>query len=143
MSTFPLSTHCAHLKNDVEGLSLLEELANEVPIKENRNASPSSWYTALIAGEYFFDGFGFDAYRKKFEWEEVSIDQNERLHKPIKPLLPFLEQLNRELPTKWDRQRKAFVTDHDWLLWDFKEQGPGGSVRDIHRGEGGEPPSSE
>jgi hypothetical protein len=48
------------------------------------------------------------------------VDEHERRHKPRRPLLPFLERLNRELPKKWDRKQRQFVPDDDWLLWDFK-----------------------
>ncbi len=120
-----------HLEGDEKGLALLNELKEVVPIKENRNASPSSWYAALITGEYFFDGFGFEDHARDFGWDPGDLDTHERTYKPQKPLLPFLEQLNRELPRKWDSDRKAFVPDYDWLLWDLKEEhGGGGSVSD-------------
>jgi hypothetical protein len=125
-----------HLKKDKEGLRLLNQLADEVPIKENKTASPSSWYTALISGEYFFDGFGFEQYKEQFDWSEMSIDQNERDHKPSKPLLPFISDLNKKLPEKWNRDKRAFVRDEDWLLWELKAQGQGAVVSDVHAGPG-------
>jgi hypothetical protein len=111
-----------HLKNDPRGAELLARLEREIPIRENPRAVPSLWYIPLVGGENFFDGFGFAAYRKKLGWkEEIAVDEHERRHKPRRPLLPFLEKLNRELPKKWDRKLRKFVPDDDWLLWDFKE----------------------
>ena len=49
----------AHLKDDKEGLALLEKLAAEVPIKPNPRGIPSMWYMPLIGSGNFFDGFGF------------------------------------------------------------------------------------
>jgi hypothetical protein len=108
-----------HLTGDAKGTELLNALTAKVPIKENTNASPSSWYTSLIAGQYFFDGFGFESYRSKFSWPDADIDKNEAAHAPRRPLLPFLEKLNEELPKKWDRGKRELVTDTDWLLWDL------------------------
>jgi hypothetical protein len=119
-----------HLENDETGKTLLEDLVKKVPVKENVNASPSSWYTSLIAGEYFFDGFGFESYKSEFGWDDADIDRNEQAHKPRRALLPFLAGVNRELPKKWDRELKSFVTDTDWLLWDLKQQDAGGNVGD-------------
>src|SRR2546430_6713438 len=51
-------------------------------------------------------------------------------HPPQKPLLPFLEKLNRELPLKWDRATKKFVRNDDWLLWDLRKHQAGASVVD-------------
>jgi hypothetical protein len=123
-----------HLKDDQKGLDLLLKLIDKVPIKENREASPSSWYTALIAGEYFFDGFGFEPYREEFQWEEADIDQNERAHPPKRPLLPYLRDLQKALPKKWDGRKKALVADTDWLIWDLKPQDGGGHVSDRRSG---------
>jgi hypothetical protein len=119
-----------HLQGDRVGTDLLESLTAKVPIKENRNASPSSWYMSLIAGEYFFDGFGFAKYKDEFQWKQADIDDNEQAHPPARPLLPFLKNISNKLPEKWDRHQKAFVTDTDWLLWDLKEEGSGGCVSD-------------
>lgn len=117
-----------HLKSDAVALDLLDELANEVPIKENLNASPSLWYMPLIGGEHFFDGFGFAQYRERFGWPEIAMDVSEQAHPPLKPLLPFIEQANRELPRKWDRRAGKFVTNDDWLLWDIQPDKSGGAV---------------
>ena len=116
-----------HLRDDREGTRLLEDLQAEVPIKENDNASPSLWYMPLVGGEHFFDGFGFKEYRDEFELEKTPLDENEEKWPPKKPLLPFLANLNRALPTKWDRTAHKFVPNDDWLLWDLHRR-DGGSV---------------
>ena len=110
-----------HLKNDPKGAALLARLEKEIPIRENPHAAPSLWYLPLVGGENFFDGFGFALYRKRFGWrEEIPLDEHERRHKPRRPLLPFLEKLNRRLPKKWDGKLDRFVPDDDWLLWDLR-----------------------
>lgn len=109
-----------HLADDPKGLSLLDELERQVPIKENLNASPSLWYMPLIGGEHFFDGFGFDRYRGDFNWPEIALDESERRYPPKKPLLPFIAQANIELPKKWDRHRDKFTENDDWLLWNLQ-----------------------
>jgi hypothetical protein len=118
----------AHLAKDQKGLDLLKELEQEVPIKENLNASPSLWYMPLIGGEHFFDGFGFAKYRKQFGWPEIPLDLHEKEHPPKKPLLPFIEDANNELPKKWDRHTGQFVTNDDWLLWELKKSDKGATV---------------
>lgn len=122
-----------HLKSDTEGLILLGELAKEVPINENLNASPSLWYMPLIGGEHFFDGFGFAQYIERFGWPESPVDKNERIHPPRKPLLPFIEKANRELPKKWDRRTGQFVTNDDWLLWELEQGTSGAAVEGPHQ----------
>jgi hypothetical protein len=107
---------------DPKGLKLLQELKNEVPIKNNARGIPSLWYMPLVASESFFDGFGFRKYRDHFGWKEIPLDANEQRHRPRRPLLPFLEKLSRRLPKKWDRRLKDFVADDDWMLWDLKRQ---------------------
>jgi hypothetical protein len=130
--SFPaLKSLSEHLANDQVGKKLLEELQAQVPIKENDNASPSLWYMPLVGGEHFFDGFGFKKYRDQFGWAETALDKNEQEHAPQKPLLPFLEQLNRELPTKWDRVARKFVRNDDWLLWDLHKSKAGAEVSDV------------
>ena len=110
-----------HLKSDPAGSELLEKLVGEAPIKENPRGIPSLWYIPLVGGENFFDGFGFAPFRKKFGWkEDIALDGHERRHKPKRPLLSFLEKLNRKLPKKWSSVRKKFVADDDWLLWDLQ-----------------------
>jgi hypothetical protein len=117
-----------HLKSDDVGRKLLDELEDQVPIKENLNASPSLWYMPLIGGEHFFDGFGFADYRERFGWPEIPMDIAERERPPQKPLLPFIEQANRELAKKWDRHTGRFVPNDDWLLWDLQPEGIGAAV---------------
>jgi hypothetical protein len=129
--SFPaLSRLKEHLAKDAEGTALLDDLVSQVPIKENKNASPSLWYMPLVGGEQFFDGFGFDLYRERFDWTEISLDKNEKDYPPEKPLLPFLERLNRELPLKWNRATGKFVRNDDWLLWDLHKHESGASVTD-------------
>jgi hypothetical protein len=129
--SFPaLSRLREHLAKNAAGTALLEDLVAQVPIKENKNASPSLWYMPLVGGEHFFDGFGFSLYRERFGWTEISLDKNEEDYPPQKPLLPFLEKLNRELPLKWDRTAKKFARNDDWLLWDLHKHKSGASVAD-------------
>ena len=109
-----------HLKNDTKALGLLEQLANAVPVKENPLGIPSSWYMTLVGGEGFFDGFGFKAYRRRFQWRRIPLDDREDSQEPKRPLLPFLEKLDQHLPKKWDNKRKRYVINDDWLLWDLK-----------------------
>jgi hypothetical protein len=102
---------------------LLRRLECEIPIKENPRGIPSLWYIPLVGGENFFDGFGFARYRKRFGWkEELAIDRHERRFPPKRPVLPFVEKLNRRLPKKWDARLNRFVDDDDWLLWDFSQK---------------------
>jgi hypothetical protein len=117
-----------HLADDKTGLDLLDRLTAQVPIKENLNASPSLWYMPLVGAGHFFDGFGFEPYRRRFKWARTPLDDNEARHAPRKPLLPFLERLNRGLPKRWDFRKKAFVPDDDWLLWDLRPQDKGAAV---------------
>jgi hypothetical protein len=104
-------------KSDREGSKMLKDLEEQVPIKENPDGSPSLWYMPLIGGEHFFDGFGFAQYRDRFKWRRVEMDDREDANPPQKPLLPFLEGLNRQLPLKWDRHLQKFGPNNDWLLW--------------------------
>jgi hypothetical protein len=46
-------------------------------------------------------GFGFQL--------GTAIDERERRRRPVRPLLPFLEKLNKRLPLKWDNRRKTYV----------------------------------
>lgn len=109
-----------YLKTDPAGSEMLTKLEREIPIKENPRGIPSLWYIPLVGGENFFDGFGFAAYRKRFGWkQDIALDWHERRFKPKRPLLPFLESLNKKLPKKWSSVRKKFVADDDWLLWDL------------------------
>ena len=124
-----------HLEKDAAGAALLWQLESEIPIKENPRGIPSLWYIPLVGGENFFDGFGFASYRKRFGWHtDIPLDQHERDFPPKRPLLPFVEKLNRRLPKRWDRKLNRFVADDDWLLWDFSNQRtPGKRVETIRK----------
>jgi len=113
-----------HLTNsgDHKGKNLLVKLVNQVPIKPNPLGIPSLWYMPLIGGENFFDGFGFGSYRKKFDWSFGPSDEQEKLHHPKRPILPFLEGLNHQLPKRWSRSQDKFVQDDDWLLLELDQQ---------------------
>jgi len=131
----------AHLEKqgDKVGQTLLTTLKNQVPIKENPLGVPSLWYMPLIGGEHFFDGFGFAEYRTLFSWPDTPMDERERKHAPQRPLLPFIEKLNRRLPKKWSRVLKKYVPNDDWLLWDLKRMKTGAKLSDVHES----PPSNE
>jgi hypothetical protein len=119
--------------SDRRGRSLLDRLKAELPIKPNPNAVPSQWYMPLVGGEHFFDGFGFEPYRRSFRWTPIPFDEQEVRHPPRKPLLPFLERLNRRLPKKWDRRLNRYVPNDDWLLWDLRKTARrGAKLHDIH-----------
>jgi hypothetical protein len=117
-------------KSDSEGSKLLKDLEVQIPIKENPDGSPSLWYMPLIGGEHFFDGFGFAQYRDRFKWQRVEMDDREDAEPPQKPLLPFLESLNRQLPQKWDRHQKKFGPNDDWLLWKLDQGAAAGAQLD-------------
>jgi hypothetical protein len=106
-------------------MRLLDKLKTELPIKPNEHGIPSLWYMPLVGGENFFDGFGFqlETYRKRYGWKDTAIDERERTRPPVRPLLPFLEELNKHLPTKWDNKRKTYVRNDDWLLWNIPKSG--------------------
>jgi hypothetical protein len=127
-----LQRHLAE-KNDAEGLKHLGELKNEVPIKENPNGAPSLWYMPLIGGEHFFDGFGFEPFRDRFDWRQVTpLEAREQKMELQNPLLPFLQKLDRELPKKWSRHTNDFVDNDDWLLWDIHRSGGAGGATVDH-----------
>lgn len=124
-------------RGDARGAKLLDALVAQVPIKPNPRGIPSLWYMPLVGGGGFFDGFGFETYRKSFPgWKEIRIDREERRTPPRRPLLPFLEQLNRELPRKWDFKSGRLRRDDDWLLWDLRrtQGGPVGAALRGFRG---------
>jgi len=115
-----------HLKGDAMGTELLEQLITDIPIKENPRGIPSLWYMPLVGGESFFDGFGFAEYRKQFGWKRIPLDDREDASDIKRPLLPFLEKLNKQLPKKWDNRRKKYVRNDDYLLWDIGRKKGGG-----------------
>jgi len=104
-----------HLAGDRTATTLLKRLESEVPIKPNPDGLPSLWYMPLVGTESFFDGFGFEPYRKRFRWRPAASDEDER--GLVSPLLPFLEQLNKRVPPKWDNRLGRYVRNDDWLLW--------------------------
>jgi len=111
-----LKTHLRKQK-DQEGLKLLKTLEQEVPIKPNLTGAPSLWYLPLVGSERFFDGFGFTT--QGLLNEKSPSDLFECDHPPSRPLLKFLEEVDKELPKKWDRHTKKYITDDDWLLFDI------------------------
>ena len=122
-----------HLAGDRRGTAMLERLKTSVPIKPNPDAIPSFWYMPLIGGEHFFDGFGFEPYRRSFGWKPIRLDDEEAARPPKHPLLPFLHAVNRQLPKKWDRTQKRFVPNDDWLLWKVKRARRGAQMVTIRR----------
>lgn len=123
-----LETHLA-AQGDSKAQALVEKLKNELPVKPNEKAIPSLWYMPLVGSENFFDGFGFDAYRRQYRWPKTGpLDVREKAHKPVRPLLPFLETVMSRLPKKWNGWIKRYVRNDDWLLWDLHPEGRGGSV---------------
>jgi hypothetical protein len=118
----------AHLTGDATGTKLLGQLEQDVPIKPNPAGIPSLWYMPLVGGESFFDGFGFEPYRKRFAWTVSALDRRERTQRPKRALLPFLEKLAAKLPPKWDNRRKTYVRNDDWLLWDLHPKAKGAEV---------------
>jgi len=101
---------------DDQAQTLLETLETQVPIRPNPEAIPSLWYMALIDGHYFFDGFGFAPYMKRFRWKHGEIDEHEEQFPPQRPLLPYLEKVNQELPLKYDPELDKYVENADWLI---------------------------
>lgn len=119
-------------QGDRSGQDLLAALEAEVPIKENSSGAPSLWYLPLIGGENFFDGFGFIHYRELFGWKTIELDGQEEQHPPRRPLLPFLESLNRALPKKWNRNLNNYGPNDDWLLWRSNSIDSDYQVNDCH-----------
>ena len=113
-----------HLKQqgDEKGLELLNLLSRQVPIKENPRAIPSLWYMPLVGSENFFDGFGFNLYRDRYQWDMGPVDLIEQQFPPKRPLLKFLEELDdsHEIPKKWNPVKRQMCPDDDWLLLDLK-----------------------
>jgi hypothetical protein len=137
--TFPMLGELRkHLKakKDAKGAELLDKLLFEAALQENEKGAPSLWYLPLVGGEHFFDGFGWGAYREEFGWPETALDRQEADRQPLKPLLPFLAELNQKRPAKWCRQKKQFVSNDDWLLWRLSRgDGEGAEVEDVHEAD--------
>src|SRR5262249_5420343 len=120
-------------RTDTDALRMLDQLVAEVPIKPNSIGAPSLWYMPLIGGEHFFAVFGFAQYRDVFGWEPGPMDQREERCPPKKPVLRFLEELNRILPQKWDRRLQQCVQNDDWLFLDLDREtsGEGAEVKAV------------
>lgn len=108
-----------HLKNDKKGLELLEELRKEAIIRPNPMGVPSLWYMAMLESEdYFFDGFGFGPYIDEMNWERNDLlDGREENLPPQRPLLPYLDELNKSLPKRYDTAAGGEVENADWLIF--------------------------
>ena len=113
-----------HLKErgDEAGLTLLKQVVERAPLKENLRGTPSLWYMALVDGHYFFDGFGFAPYLEEFGWERGHLDALEERFPPRRPLLPYLERLNAEIPPRWDHEQRAYVENSEWLILDQPDE---------------------
>jgi len=122
--TFPVYDELTeHLKGkgDKAGLDMLSTLAAQAPLRPNPGAMPSMWYMALIDGHYFFDGFGFKGYMKEFGWKRGGLDEHEEKFPPKRPLLPYLEKLNKAIAKKYDIGRGEYVDNDEWLIFDDGE----------------------
>ena len=111
----------AHLKtkNDQQALTLLEQLKTEAALKLNIDGTPSPWYLGILPEDYFFDGFGFDLYpqlKSAGNWSQTQMDKIEQTKPPLRPLLPYLEKLNCEIPKRYDPVHKDYVENPDWLI---------------------------
>jgi hypothetical protein len=106
---------------DKKGLALLKKLVLEQPIKPNLNAAPSIWYMGILDGDYFFDGFGFKQYKKEFKWKDGPLDELEEEFPPERPLLPYLEKLNNDLPKKFNLETGKYFDNDDWLIFDKED----------------------
>ena len=106
---------------DREAIKLLKELEKQVPIKPNPQGIPSLWYMPLIGGNNFFDGFGFSDFKKKYNWSDAPSDENERNYPPSRPLLKFLQYLNKRMPQRWNLHAEKFEQDDDWLLLEIEK----------------------
>lgn len=104
---------------DKAGQKLLTKLQQEQPMKVNPNGAPSLWYMGMLPGDYFFDGFGFAAYQKKFGWKRSSLDEMEE-QRPAggRSLLRYLDGLDRKIPELYDPRVGGLVTNDDWLIFD-------------------------
>lgn len=111
----------AHLteKGDAEALDLLRRMDAESPRRSNLDAAPSLWYMAMVEHEdYFFDGFGFDLFREEMGWTEVTaIDLRERADPPKRPLLPYLDRLDREIPKRFSAELNREIENPEWLIF--------------------------
>ncbi len=113
----------AHLKSkkDKAGQEMLADLAAEAPLRSNPGAMPSMWYMAMVDAHYFFDGFGFAEYRRRFGWKPGALDKHEEAFPPKRPLLPYLEQLNERIPKRYDIEQDKYVENPEWLIFDDED----------------------
>lgn len=113
----------AHLKSkkDKQGQKMLADLAAAAPLRSNPGAMPSMWYMALVDGHYFFDGFGFGPYMKRFKWKKGPLDEHEKAFPPKRPLLPYLEKVNRAIPKRYDLEQDKYVENPEWLIFDDED----------------------
>jgi hypothetical protein len=108
-------------KQDRNGQELLKEIEKQVPIKSNPKGIPSLWYMPLVGGENFFDGFGFYEFKDEYKWTDSLSDKNEKQFPPKRPLLKFLEILNKKLPYRWNLHIEKFERDDSWLLLEIEK----------------------
>ena len=111
-----------HLKKakDIKALNLLSRLEREIPIQSNPKGAPSMWYATLLRPDYFFDGFGFSEFAPTFGWKGGMLDEQERTQRPQRPLLRYLNDLNKEIPKTYDHAQDKWVENPDWLILDCK-----------------------
>lgn len=110
-------------KGDSKGKALLERIEIEAPLRPNPRSIPSMWYMALLDAHYFFDGFGFEPYMKRFGWRRGELDEREDKSPPKRPLLPYLEELNHKIPLRYDLEQDKYLENDDWLVFNPEERG--------------------
>ncbi len=113
-----LSEHLQEHK-DQEGVKRLEQLKREAVLKENPEGIPSPWYLGILPEDYFFDGFGFSLYShliKDEQYPRTRLDEIEANRKPLRPLLPYLEKLDKEIPKLYDARHKDYKENSDWMI---------------------------
>lgn len=124
-----IEEYLASLEDGGLGAELFCRLQAEIPMKPNPEAIPSLWYMAMLESEdYFFDGFGFADYQEEMEWEYYApLDRREEKFPPRRPLLPYLEKLNHQIPKHFDAIVDGEVENPEWLIF---------ADDDIERGDG-------
>jgi len=104
-------------RQDEAAKHLLDSLIEQASLRPNERGIPSMWYMALLDGEYFFDGFGFCDYAKEFGWTtDTKMDDREHKFTPRRPLLPYLDRLNRKIPKRCDFGQDKEIENADWLI---------------------------
>jgi hypothetical protein len=101
--------------------ALFEAAEVEVVARENPTGAPSQWYMTLVGSESFFDGFGWDDVRDRYEWPRNYLDDREQGEPgAARPLLPFLKAATTDnVPRRWDGRlgdRGAYRRNDDWLV---------------------------